>query len=74
MRKSRNAIINDLHAIRDGVKPVSVYEVGTVLVPQFTEHELADAVIALHDRRIIELMTGNRVQLSSSKNALFAAH
>ncbi len=44
-------------------QPVSMYELGNALFPKFTEHEIVDGVIGLQDRRIVELLNGNRLQL-----------
>ena len=44
-------------------QPVGMYRLGNALLPQFTNHEIVDGVIGLQDRRILELLNANRLQL-----------
>jgi len=61
----RFAILDRLKAIgAQPFQPVNLYAIGTALVPAgYSEHEIVDGVIGLQDRRIIDLMHGNRIQL-----------
>lgn len=59
----KTAIIKHLEAVGGDMKPVSMYVVGTALVTCFSERELADAAIALKDRRAVEILNGNSLEL-----------
>ena len=61
----RAAILDRLKAIgAQPFQPINLYAIGTALVPAgFSEHEVGDAVIALHDRKVVEILNGNRIQL-----------
>ena len=60
----RAAVVDCLRELGEVGEPISNYLIGVPLVTAgFKELEIADALIALNDQGVVELISDNRVRL-----------
>ena len=64
-QQAKEAVLNLLRAKQLALfQPLSMYEIGKPLVPiGFSDHELADAVLALADDGVVQILRDNALQL-----------
>jgi hypothetical protein len=61
----RQAILDAANSKSERCTPVSLLEIGPILVTEkgYTEYEVRDALFALQEAKVIELLNGNRMKV-----------
>ncbi len=69
MTDIRQAIIEAANSKAPPGTPVNLLDIGPILVleKQFTEQQVVDALYALHEQKVIEMMDGNRIRVLKEK-------
>lgn len=65
MTDIRQAILDAANSKAEPGTPVNLLDIGPVLVLEkgYTELEVADALYAMEEQKVIEMMDGNRIRV-----------